>query len=467
MASEIPIQVSNLRKCYQIYEKPQDRLKQLFCGRRKQFYREFWALKDISFEVRRGETVGIVGRNGAGKSTLLQIICGTLPPTDGVITVRGRVAALLELGSGFNPEFTGRENVYMQASIMGLSREEIDARYESTVAFADIGEFIDQPVKTYSSGMHVRLAFAVAISVEPDILIVDEALSVGDTAFQRKCFSRIQTIQNQGGTILFVSHSPQSVIELCERAILLEHGELLLASSPRLVLSKYQKLIFAPPERVERVREEIRQLNAPGAAGSTSPAPQEEARRSSPTATVEPVSDESYDPGMVPKSTISFVSRGATIKNPSIVTPNGKLVNVLVRGKAYLFTFDVEFTEPARRVRFGMGIKTLRGTRLGGSVSHTRGDPIEQVESGRTIRVKFRFRCQLQSRDYFLDAAVLGVVDGTEVYLHRQMDVAMFRVQREAGSLGTGMVDFLIEPQTSFVEGAEVQSSVHLVETNS
>jgi lipopolysaccharide transport system ATP-binding protein len=458
MSSETSIRVSDLRKCYQIYERPQDRLKQALWGGRRQFYREFWALKGISFEVRRGETIGIVGRNGAGKSTLLQIICGTLPPTDGTVQVHGRVAALLELGTGFNPEFTGRENVYMQATIMGLSRDEIDARYEAIVTFADIGDFIDQPVKTYSSGMYVRLAFAVAISVDPDILVVDEALSVGDAAFQRKCFSRIQDIQNRGGTILFVSHSAQSVIELCQRVILLDHGELLLSGSPRVVVSKYLKLIFAPPDKVEQVREEIRKLSSRvaeeiGPAAVTPPAGQ--------------TTDEFYDPGMVPKSTVSFVSRGATIKEPRILTPNGKLVNVLVRGKVYVFTYDVEFTEPAERVRFSMMIKTLRGVRLGGGVSHTHSDAIEHVNGGSVIRVEFRFRCQLQSRFFFLDATVLGVADGTEVFLTRQIDAAMFRVQREAGALGTGMVDFAVEPQTSIVEGAQISSSAYLVETPS
>ena len=181
------IRVENLSKCYQIYDKPQHRLWQgLFRGR-KQFFREFWALKDVSFEVRRGETVGIIGRNGSGKSTLLQMICGTLTPTSGTIDVRGRVGALLELGAGFNPEFTGRENVYMNGSILGLTREEIDARYEDIVAFADIGQFIDQPLKTYSSGMYVRLAFAVIANIEADVLVIDEALAVGDAFFVQKC----------------------------------------------------------------------------------------------------------------------------------------------------------------------------------------------------------------------------------------------------------------------------------------
>lgn len=252
--TDIAIRVQNLSKCYQIYDTPRDRLKQFFAPRLqrlvgqtpKQYFREFWALKDISFEIRKGETVGIIGRNGSGKSTLLQIICGTLTPTSGNVETRGRIAALLELGSGFNPEFTGRENVYMNASVLGLSNEEIDARFNDIVAFADIGDFIDQPVKTYSSGMMVRLAFAVAINVDPQILIVDEALSVGDELFQRKCFSRIEAIKQNGATILFVSHSGSTVVELCDHAVLLDSGEKLAMGTPKTIVGKYQKLIYAP-----------------------------------------------------------------------------------------------------------------------------------------------------------------------------------------------------------------------------
>ena len=197
MSSEIAIKVENLSKCYHIYDQPRDRLKQMILPRMqraigmqpRQYFREFWALKDVSFEVKKGETVGIIGRNGSGKSTLLQMVCGTLNPTSGSIQTSGRIAALLELGSGFNPEFTGRENVYLNGAVLGLSRDEIDVRFDEIAAFAEIGEFIDQPVKTYSSGMMVRLAFAVAINVDPQILVVDEALSVGDELFQRKCFS--------------------------------------------------------------------------------------------------------------------------------------------------------------------------------------------------------------------------------------------------------------------------------------
>lgn len=229
---DIAIHVQNLSKGYQIYDAPRDRLKQFIFPRisrmvgksPKQYYREFSALTDISFDVKKGETVGIIGRNGAGKSTLLQIICGTLTPTCGMVNINGRVAALLELGSGFNPEFTGRENVRMNAGVLGLSDEEINARFDEIIAFADIGDFLDQPVKTYSSGMYVRLAFAVVVHVDADILIIDEALAVGDAFFQAKCMSRMKRIVDSGTTILFVSHDINSVKALCNRTLWLDRG---------------------------------------------------------------------------------------------------------------------------------------------------------------------------------------------------------------------------------------------------
>src|SRR5450759_190899 len=229
--TDIAIRVSNLSKCYQIYNAPRDRLKQFVAPRLqrmvrqtpKQYFREFWALKDVSFEIKKGETVGIIGRNGSGKSTLLQIICGTLSPTGGSVQTNGRIAALLELGSGFNPEFTGRENVYMNAAVLGLSKEEVDERFDDIAAFADIGEFIEQPVKTYSSGMYVRLAFAVIAHVDADILVVDEALSVGDAVFTQKCMRFIRSFQ-ENGSLIFVSHDTASVLNLCKSGIWLKNG---------------------------------------------------------------------------------------------------------------------------------------------------------------------------------------------------------------------------------------------------
>ena len=253
MSSEIAIKVENLSKCYHIYDQPRDRLKQMILPRlqraagaaSKQYFREFWALKDVSFEVKKGETVGIIGRNGSGKSTLLQMICGTLNPTSGSVQTHGRIAALLELGAGFNPEFTGRENVYLNAAVLGLGYEEIEARFDEIAAFADIGDFIEQPVKTYSSGMMVRLAFAVAIHAEPEILIVDEALSVGDAYFQAKCAHRIRSIIKKGVTVLFVSHDTASVKSLCSRAILLNSGRSIFFGEVNAAVEKYYSELVA------------------------------------------------------------------------------------------------------------------------------------------------------------------------------------------------------------------------------
>lgn len=246
MTTDIAIRVQNLSKCYQIYDNPGDRLKEfvaprvkrLFGKPHKPYYREFWALKDISFEVKRGETVGIIGRNGSGKSTLLQIICGTLTPTQGQVQTNGRIAALLELGSGFNPEFTGRENVYLNAAVLGLSKEEVDARFDQIAAFADIGQFIEQPVKTYSSGMYVKLAFAVIAHVDADILVIDEALAVGDAVFIQKCMRFIRSFQERG-TLLFVSHDTASVQNLCKSAIWLSNGQVRQVGTSKDVAEAY------------------------------------------------------------------------------------------------------------------------------------------------------------------------------------------------------------------------------------
>lgn len=245
MSSEIVILATNLSKCYQIYDQPRHRLLQMLFRGRRQYFREFWALRDVSFEIQRGETVGIIGRNGSGKSTLLQMLCGTLSPTSGNVEVNGRVAALLELGAGFNPEFTGRENVYMNAAILGLTREQVESSFSAIEDFAEIGSFMDQPVKTYSSGMYVRLAFSVAVHTKPNVLIVDEALAVGDARFQAKCLKRIKEMKDDGVSILFVSHDISAVRSLCDRAIWLDSGQLRLQGPVFPVTAEYTEYVYA------------------------------------------------------------------------------------------------------------------------------------------------------------------------------------------------------------------------------
>ncbi len=242
----VAVSIRDVSKCYQIYERPADRLKQFLVPRLqraigrppRQYFRDFWALKDVSFDVAAGESIGIVGRNGSGKSTLLQIICGILNPTSGTVETSGRIAALLELGSGFNPEFTGRDNVYLNAALLGLSRQEVDQRFDAIAAFADVGEHLDQPVKTYSSGMFVRLAFSVMAHVDADILVVDEALSVGDAVFTQRCMRFIRSFQERG-TLLFVSHDTASVQNLCQRAVWLDRGRLQLVGESKKVSETY------------------------------------------------------------------------------------------------------------------------------------------------------------------------------------------------------------------------------------
>ncbi|MBV5317450.1 MAG: ABC transporter ATP-binding protein [Desulfobulbaceae bacterium] len=478
MSSEIAIKIENLSKCYQVYDTPHDRLKQFVFPKINRaiaplqrlvdghplpvtnYYKEFWALKDVSFEVKKGETVGIIGCNGSGKSTLLQMICGTLNPTSGNIQTNGRIAALLELGSGFNPEFTGRENVYMNAAVLGLGTEEIDARFEDIAAFADIGNFIEQPVKTYSSGMMVRLAFAVAINVQPEILVVDEALSVGDELFQRKCFSRIEAIRANGATILFVSHSGAQVVELCDRAVLLDAGERLATGTPKQIVGRYQKMLYAPADKHASIRQQIKNLDKQ----------QQEESSSQRTNTAKQLQlaeevliadsrlQESFDPYLIPNSTIQYESHGALINSPCLFTISGAMVNNLCRGRIYKYCYTVHFARNASNVRFGMLIKTLSGMELGGAASAaTERMSLAYVESGTTYQVEFRFRCSLNVGTYFLNAGVVGEINGSATYLHRLIDIAMFRVLPETDNLATGIVDFDCYPEYNVLEALSLK----------
>lgn len=449
-SNDIAIRVNNLSKRYEIYTTPRDRLKQFVLPRlrrligksAKQYFDEFWALNDVSFEVGKGETVGIIGRNGSGKSTLLQMICGTLNPTSGSIQTNGRIAALLELGSGFNPEFTGRENVYMNAAVLGLSNEEIDARFEDIVAFADIGNFIEQPVKTYSSGMMVRLAFAVAINVDPEILIVDEALSVGDELFQRKCFSRIEAIRANGATILFVSHSGGTIVELCDRAILLDAGEKLAVGLPKQIVGSYQKLLYAPDDKRDVIREQIcrAEVSVGESASDVEDLPIKQTQEL----------QESFDPNLKPSSTIEYESHGAFIETLSIQTLAGEQVNNLVRGRTYCYVYSVRFTECARNVRFGMLIKTMNGMELGGATSdRSLNNGLKFVNKGTVVDVKYKFTCLLNTGLYFLNAGVSGNVSGENKHLHRIIDAFCFRVREDYSGYSTGVIDFSCLPEIS------------------
>lgn len=460
MSSNLSINIKGLGKTFPIYDKPHHRFMQMLAPKasKGRWFKEFRALSNIDLSIYKGETVGIVGRNGSGKSTLLQIVCGTLPPSTGQIQVNGRIAALLELGAGFNPEFTGRENVFLNGTVLGLSRDEVADKFDEIAAFADIGDFIEQPVKSYSSGMYVRLAFAVAINVMPEVLIIDEALSVGDEAFQRKCFARINKIRENGATVLFVSHAAGTVIELCNRAVLLDRGELLATGSPKAVISRYHKLLYAPSDRVATLRQEILAQSSkndiealpeavlkPGTSDVAKPlvdmAEQDEGA-------------EFHDEGLVPQSTVRYDFRGAHIEDPRVETLDGRRVNVLRGGREYVYVYDVRFEQHAQAVRFGMLIKTITGLELGGGVSETRENAIPVVQQGETITVRFRFRASLEPGVYFLNAGVLGSLAEDEVFMDRVIDAAMIRIAPEIGRVATGYVDFQIRASIKKVDVA-------------
>ncbi len=442
MSSDVIIKVENIGKCYQIYEKPSDRLKQFIFPRIQWllgikpnvYFKEFWALKKVTLDIKRGEVLGVVGRNGSGKSTLLQVICGILEPSSGYLHITGRVAALLELGAGFNSEFTGRENIYLSAGLLGLSRKEIDEALEDIIKFADIGQFIDQPVKTFSSGMYVRLAFAVAINVDPEILVIDEALSVGDELFQRKCFSRIETIRSRGATILFVSHSSRAVIELCDRAVLIDAGEILAVGIPKDIIGCYQKLLYAPIVDSQRIRSQISQfiesLRFEAKLIETSKMQSHGLR------------DEYFDPNLIPSSTISYESLGANIDSPKVTTVDGTRINVLTKNNTYKYSYRVNFNQAAHNVRFGMVIKSHTGIEIGGSVTSIDGtNSISFVPPNTQVEIFFTFKCIVNPGVYFLNAGVFGDIGAGEIYLHRILDACTFRVA-DIQDCSSCMVDF-------------------------
>lgn len=471
MSAGSAIEVNNVHKHYLIYPKPEDRLKQMFAPKLArltgrpvpQYYKNFPAVNGVSFNVGRGETVGIVGRNGSGKSTLLQMICGTLNPTSGSISVRGRIAALLELGSGFNPEFTGRENVFLNAAILGLTREQTEARFDRIEKFADIGDFIDQPIKTYSSGMHVRLAFAVAINVDPEILIVDEALAVGDEAFQRKCFARIEHIREQGATILFVSHGSQTIIQLCDRAILMDRGEILLDGKPRAVVRHYQRLINAVEDQAEVVRSAILdmknrddpELSVELSAVSGMPA----SATGDAVVYVTPASGKDdadfLDPNLVVRDTLHYSSDGAEISEIRFETLSGEQVNVMNSSTRYRVRYKVGFNRDAHQVAFGFQIKSVSGLVLAGSNTSIPQDArLKYAPAGSTTDVRAEFTCNLLPGTYFVDVGAHSF--GAESrFMHRVVDALMFRVQAGDASptIGNTFIQPSFEVRTSFDTG--------------
>lgn len=369
MDRETVIRVGHVDKIYKLYAYPKDRMKEALHPLRRKYHKEFYALQDVSFEVRRGETVGIIGLNGSGKSTLLKVICGVLTPNRGEVSVAGRVSALLELGAGFNPDFTGMENVYFQGAIMGYTRREMEALVPQILEFADIGDFVHQQVKTYSSGMFVRLAFAIAISVDPDVLIVDEALAVGDAYFQAKCMKRIRQFKEQGKTILFVSHDPSSVQALCDMAYLLDKGKVIEHGAPDMVFDVYNAMLSVPDD------------DAPDTVRKT----------------------EHAETG---KIQITSGTGEATVRDIRLENSRGARVEQIAVGEAVKLCVEVEVNADLPELVLGYMIKNRLGQPMYGTNTWHTGQVLKDVRAGESYRFEISFQANLGEGDYSVTTAL-------------------------------------------------------------
>ncbi|MBT8114836.1 MAG: ABC transporter ATP-binding protein [Arenicella sp.] len=414
------IELQQIKKCYATYRKPIHRLWQSFVVKHK-FYDEFWALKGIDLTVNKGETVGIVGKNGSGKSTLLQIITGILQATGGECRTEGRISALLELGAGFNPEFTGMENARLNASIMGLTREEFHQKLPDIVEFCGLGDFLHRPVKTYSSGMFVRLAFAVAINMNPDILIIDEALAVGDVRFQRKCFRRLDDLKESGVSILFVTHSTDSVLKYCDRAIMLDAGELKMTGSPKEVVQAYLEMMFESDVQVGKsVQISATDYNVD----------------------FDPTSDNCVLQGSYNTNEHRWGDGRAKICNYEILQ-NGAPTNGLVqRGDTLIVRMSVLFEQDVQDLIYGITVKTGDGNAIYGTNSRLLGKlPTEQA-GGDLISIEFTLTLHLLAGDYFVS---LGVAqdhqDKDNIAIDRRYDMIHLHVSETSDAFGFAALD--------------------------
>ncbi len=453
--NDVIVAVNNIGKSYLLYNRPQDRLKQMLFWRfGKQYGREFWALRGVTFEIQKGESVGIIGRNGSGKSTLLQIIAGTLAPTMGEVRVQGRLAALLELGSGFNPEFTGRENVFLNGAILGMSREEVEAQFDDIAAFADIGDFIDQPVKLYSSGMVVRLAFAVQAIVQKDILIVDEALAVGDEAFQRKCYARLEDFQNNGGTILLVTHNAQVIVRQCQRCLFLHGGQLILDGPSKPVTDIYQRFIYGTPRQQHETLAILRNKQSGSIEALlkaiTPPADTPAVTPSQPSPSLA-----MFDSNIAKAPEIIYGTGEAEIFDLGMYDESEHLVNVLVVGETYTLRYRVRFFETAWNVKFGVMFKTVDGIEVAGINSVSENQPMDRIESGHTVEVNFRLRMNLAPGTYYLNSGLMADTKSGSGFLHRRVDVMAVRVIPPNGRTVLGIAHLDPHMQVRFIGDEE------------
>lgn len=431
MAEDIAISVNDVSKMYKLYDNPMDRLKESLGLSRKKKYKEHYALNHVSFQVHKGETVGIIGTNGSGKSTILKIITGVLSPTGGEVSVNGRISALLELGAGFNGEYSGLENVYLNGSMIGFSREEIDAKLQSILDFADIGEFIHQPVKTYSSGMFVRLAFAVAINIDPEILIVDEALSVGDVFFQAKCYRKFEEFKEMGKTILFVSHDLSSIGKYCDRVVLLNKGEKLAEGGAKEMVNLYRRVLVNQYDDADLEE------------GAENAEAGQDGQLTDGTAGENVSKKEHAGGGRAMKDSLNlnpkvleYGSKLGEIVDFAIWDDTGMITNVIEKGKEFSVQMKVRFQADVNDPIFAFTLKDLKGTEITGTNTMYEHTPVKPQKAGDVREITFKQIMPLEAGEYMLCLGCTGYKDGDFTVFHRLYDVCNLTVITDKKAVG-------------------------------
>lgn len=414
---DIAIKVDHVSKLYKLYDKPSDRFKEALGFTKEKKYKEHFALSDVYFEVKKGETVGIIGTNGAGKSTILKIITGVLNPTSGKVDVAGRISALLELGAGFNMEYTGIENIYLNGTMMGYTREEVDAKVQTILDFADIGDFVYQPVKTYSSGMFVRLAFAVAINIDPEILIVDEALSVGDVFFQAKCYHKFEEFKETGKTILFVSHDLGSIAKYCDRVVLLNKGKKMAEGEPKEIIDLYKQVLVSQAEN--------RELD-------------EEQPTVSDVVDTQDTAREGHwkDTLMLNPNVLEYGDKEAEIVDFAIIDDKNRITNNIQKNTDFRIRMKVKFHKDIEDPIFAFTIKDLQGTEVTGTNTMYEKTDIGLVKAGEEKVIEFSQNMNLQGRNYLLSFGCVGYHENDFVVYNRLYDVCNINVISDKNTVG-------------------------------
>ena len=427
MDKNLAISVQGVSKIYKLYDKPIDRLKEAVSLTHKSYHRDFFALSDISFDVKKGETVGIIGTNGSGKSTILKIITGVLSPTTGTAEVSGNISALLELGAGFNSEYTGLENIYMNGTMMGFSREEMQRRMDDILRFADIGDFVNQPVKTYSSGMFVRLAFALAINVDPEILIVDEALSVGDVFFQAKCYRRMEEMMKNGTTILMVSHDMGSIIKYCDKVVLLNRGHFVAQGEAGKMVDLYKKILANQTDELAEalIEQKKEALGLPVGEVHT---------------------DKSMKERMNLNPEVQEYGDGrASFEDFGTLDARGNVTNLLLKGEMFTIRERIRLHAPIEMPIFTYTLRDKKGTDITGTNTMFEGADIKPVKDGDVYTVSFRQKMNLQGGEYLLSMSCTGYENGEHVVYHRLYNVLSLTVISNKNTVGYYDMDSEVE----------------------